>query len=263
MGVHGVSADSIEKGKSLPTSAPLRSWDPPQRESPSPMQELFVGFGIWLVLLRAGLCAFVRSRTRLLAHRKRVFATTLMVGIAITCAASADNFITAGNLRNSITYLPIKAFAPLRIVEVTIRQPTSSIQLDFVRPVRFFQLPKFTSQPLGPRFWRAIPVYKGGRHVDVALIDSPDCSVETIALHGYQNSFVDLLVSKRHPNKSNPFPPENTPVPQEVEVFRLTRTADPTHSYPPIFFKWIRSQFLSDPVCTEADVAWELGKIPP
>ena len=106
------------------------------------------------------------------------------------------------------------------------------MQAHFVRYVRFFQLSKVSTQPLGPEFWRAIPVYKSGRRMDVALIDSPDCSVKTIALHSYQNGLVDLLVSKRRPSKGNPFPPQNTPVPQQVDVLRLTRAGESSHGYP-------------------------------
>lgn len=132
-----------------------------------------------------------------------------------------------------------------------------------VRTARFFQLSRLPSQPLGPDVWQAIPVYKRRQRIKVALIDSPDCAVETLALHSYRGGLVDLLVSRRHPRKDNPFSPQNTPVPQVVEVYRPTLNSGPRAGHPAVYFNWIRSQILSDPLCTQADIAGELGNSPP
>lgn len=79
---------------------------------------------------------------------RKPVAMALTIGIALTCAASADDFITAQDLRQTIAHLPAD-FEPLQIVEIA---------------------------------WSSIPAYKGHQPVDVAIVHTPDRSVETFAL---------------------------------------------------------------------------------
>jgi len=176
----------------------------------------------------------------------------LLVGIALSSIASADDFIPAAALTKVVNYLPAQTFEPLQIVEINAADQSGSMHAHYVRNAQFFE-----------RSWHPIPIYKDKEPIQAVLIDSPDCSVQTLALHAFGNGVVDLIIAKRYPSTGHPFAPQDTPEPSEVTIFRLTRNVGQKRGYPPLYFRWIRSQVLADPVCTEADVDGELGNIPP
>lgn len=183
-------------------------------------------------------------------RRTTARAIAFLAGIILCCVASADDFVSAQSLRQTISHLPAD-FSPLQIVEITSDEPTSTIQTGYWNPVRFFQH--------GSVYWSSIPVYKRHQPIEVAVVSTPDCSAETFALRSNGNGLVELLVIKRFPFKTGPLPPQNTPLPRTIDVFQLTRNSEGTPGYPPLYFKWTHSKLIQRPVCTASDVEAELA----
>lgn len=116
----------------------------------------------------------------------------------------------------------------------------------------------------GPVLWQSIPIYKDGKILNVSIGASADCSIETIALRSFGDGLVDLFVIDRHPFILRSFStPETTPFPRKVQVFRPTSDSNPNPGHPPVYFKWIRTQILNEPVCTETQIDSELGNVSP